>query len=126
MFTKINHSDLQVRTYPIGSSRRYPAELVKAAKQHKNKNLTGWRVVAPPASEYAAVYHFSTCMLYWNVNDPTDIEYDLGHGSVSDQTGMNGLFYELGLNLFYSRAGGAHIELYDMSNYEGHTIATFD
>lgn len=37
------------------------------------------------------------------------IDYSIGHGSVSDQGGMNTLFRALGLPYYFSRKGGADV-----------------
>ena len=61
------------------------------------------------------LYHYSTCMLVWNVDKPHDpevLDYDLGWGSVSDQGGMNRAFTALGIPLRYDRSisgGGPRI-----------------
>jgi hypothetical protein len=50
-------------------------------------------------------------MLRWS---DTYVEYtDTGHGSVSDQNGMNIAFSVLHLPYYYSRAGGPEIKLLD-------------
>lgn len=69
-----------------------------------------WRVERE--GNHHALYHYSTQMLIWyrNGNHIELIDMDLGHGSVSDQNGMNIAFRELGApHLYYSRKGGAHI-----------------
>lgn len=71
-----------------------------------------------PGTEYEGyptyeLWHYSTLMAVWT----TDFEGQLigishmstGHGSVSDQGGMNTLFRELGTPYYYSRKGGAQI-----------------
>ncbi len=73
-----------------------------------------WRVTREEVEgvEVADLWHYSTRMLRWNVNDPADqavLDYSTGHGSVSDQGGMNQAFRLLGLPLYFSRAGGADI-----------------
>ena len=62
------------------------------------------------------VFHYSTAMLSFDIdaNDKWDgnidtIDYSTGHGSVSDQNGMNRLFARLGMPLYYRRSGGADI-----------------
>src|SRR5439155_21739885 len=40
---------------------------------------------------------------------PDYLDYSTGHGSVSDQSGMNQAFRLLGLPLYFSRKGGADI-----------------
>jgi hypothetical protein len=59
--------------------------------------------------------HYATTMLVWNVEDPYDAEvldWDTGHGSVSDQNGMNTAFRALGLPYRFDRdqrGGGARV-----------------
>jgi len=51
-------------------------------------------------------------MLVWDFYDPANeatLDYSLGWGSVSDQGGMNKVFRELCIPLYYSRKGGAEI-----------------
>lgn len=53
---------------------------------------------------YRYVYHYDTLML---AIGPDGVEFaGIGHGSVSDQGGMNTLFKALNLPLYFSRAGG--------------------
>jgi len=64
------------------------------------------------------LWHYTTLMLSWREDDPADenyLDYSLGHGSVSDQGGMNRAFQLLGIPLRYTRAGGASIEPIDPS-----------
>lgn len=63
------------------------------------------------------VYHYSTLMLSFPTDEAglpiataENVWYETGHGSVSDQQGMNRLFRELGLPLYYSRRGGSAIK----------------
>jgi hypothetical protein len=57
--------------------------------------------------------HYGHPMLKWMVTHRGEVDildYDTGHGSVSDQGGMNTAFRVLGYyNLYYSRKGGAQI-----------------
>lgn len=65
------------------------------------------------------LYHYSTCMLVWNLHDPCDpevLDYSLGWGSVSDQGGMNRAFEALGIPRYFSRKGGAEIVETDHDN----------
>ena len=61
------------------------------------------------------LWHYNTRMLVWDEVDPTDervLDFDVGHGSVSDQNGMNIAFRTLGLPYRYDRdikGGGARI-----------------
>jgi hypothetical protein len=73
-----------------------------------------WRVTREDRDgcEVATLWHYSTAMLTWNVASPLDgkyLDYSTGHGSVSDQSGMNQAFRLLGLPLYFSRKGGADI-----------------
>jgi len=85
------------------------AEIVRRGKGRAH----AWRVEQHRNGRtQATLYHYSTAMLVWNVDAPTDpdvLDYGLGWGSASDQGGMNTAFSELGLPLYYSRRGGAEI-----------------
>lgn len=62
--------------------------------------------------------HYSVIMLVWRESESDGIEVltmSLGHGTVSDQGGMNQAFKALGLPLYYSRKGGA--EIVDSNRY---------
>jgi len=70
------------------------------------------------------VYHYSTTMLSWELDcdglwngDLGTVVYSTGHGSVSDQGGMNQLFARLGMPLYFSRAGGSEIQEMDKPLY---------
>lgn len=65
-----------------------------------------------------SVYHYSTLMLSFTVTEDGDwdgspVVTSTGHGSVSDQQGMNKLFARLGMPLYFSRKGGASVEVLD-------------
>jgi hypothetical protein len=65
-----------------------------------------------PGKRVGVLFHYSTLMLKWNADDPSDpevLDYSTGWGSVSDQGGMNTAFRVLGLWLRFERAGGARI-----------------
>jgi hypothetical protein len=67
--------------------------------------------------DVAELWHYSTLMLVWRVDQPTDdsvLDFSTGHGSVSDQGGMNTAFRVLGLPYYFSRAGGAEIRYLDV------------
>ncbi|MEN3280064.1 MAG: hypothetical protein V7607_1204 [Solirubrobacteraceae bacterium] len=71
-----------------------------------------WRIERATGEDIAELWHYSTRMLRWRVTDPSDasvLDWDLGHGSVSDQGAMNRAFKVLGLPYYYSRAGGAEV-----------------
>jgi hypothetical protein len=59
------------------------------------------------------IFHYSTPMLKYIERSHdvliSSVDFRLGHGSVSDQQGMNTLFKALGLPYYYSRKGGAQI-----------------
>lgn len=72
-----------------------------------------WRVERDwPAEGVATLWHYATAMLRWRIDQPDDPEWlctSTGHGSVSDQGGMNQAFKTLGLPLYFTRQGGAAI-----------------
>jgi hypothetical protein len=73
----------------------------------------GRRCTDPPARQVREIWHYSTMMLRFSVDQPSDdryLDYSTGHGSKSDQGGMNVLFRELGLPYYFSRMGGASID----------------
>lgn len=57
------------------------------------------------------LWHYSTPMAGWyrRGNEVRFTFLSLGHGSVSDQNGMNTLFRQFGTGWYYSRKGGAAI-----------------
>lgn len=68
-----------------------------------------WRVDRSTVQgrEVATLYHYSTAMLEWPVNDPKAAAViSTGWGSVSDQNGMHVARSILGLPWSYSRKGG--------------------
>jgi hypothetical protein len=65
------------------------------------------------------LYHYGHHMLSWRADNPSDenyLDYTTGHGSVSDQGGMNRAFRALGIPRYFSRAGGAEIVETDPAN----------
>lgn len=73
-----------------------------------------WRVErhADRTCNHASLFHHGTRMLTWDMDNPSNpdvLSYETGWGSVSGQGGMNRAFRALNLNLYYTRAGGAHI-----------------
>lgn len=71
------------------------------------------------------VFHYSTLMLAWHIGERgkwdgnvDTVYYSTGHGSVSDQNGMNNLFARLGMPFYFSRAGGARISELDAPLYK--------
>lgn len=84
------------------------------------RTLGHWSVTT--ADNERIIYHYTTPMLRFTVDDEgnplTNVEgcrvsFSTGHGSVSDQQGMNRLFRKLGLPFYFSRKGGADISLLD-------------
>jgi hypothetical protein len=65
--------------------------------------------------DVATLWHYSTPMLRWKVNDPADaaaLDCGIGWGSVTDQNGMNTAFRVLDLALRFdrdARGGGPRI-----------------
>ena len=72
----------------------------------------GWRVERDE-HDWCTLVHYSTPMLLWNAKRPTEHEVlSIGHGSVSDQNGMNTAARALDLPWRYDRdqrGGGARI-----------------
>lgn len=74
-----------------------------------------WRVGGTRLSNGVVLkelWHYGTRMLAWREDRPADpdyLDYSIGHGSVSDQGGMNQAFRILGIPLYFSRRGGAEI-----------------
>ena len=70
-----------------------------------------WKVTNGIGNGYHCLWHYSTPMLEWYDTGygVEVIAYDEGHGSVSDQQGMNIAFRTLGVPYYYSRKGGARI-----------------
>lgn len=97
------------------------SSLKDIVQNQKGKAGSGqsWRVDAYPASDgeisSCILWHYDTVMLQWNSDDPSDrrvLFTSIGHGSVSDQNGMNIAFRTLGLPYRYDRdikGGGARI-----------------
>jgi hypothetical protein len=78
-----------------------------------NGIASAWRVHED--GNIRELWHYSTMMLRWNVENPADpevLDYSTGWGSVSDQNGMNTAFRVLGLPLRFDRdqrGGGPRI-----------------
>jgi hypothetical protein len=113
---------------PRRQGRTYSAKLVEFANQIAreiseapsrkrfvaDKRISGWWVEVENVGGHAVATfgHFATPMIVIDLHGPRDsVNLDLGHGSVSDQRGMNGFFTELGLPFRYSRTGGAGVFL---------------
>ena len=89
------------------------ASLIEVVRQGKG-TAGAWQVTraTDATGTKCYLYHYSTCMLVWDFYDPANeatLDYSLGWGSVSDQGGMNKVFRELCIPLYYSRKGGAEI-----------------
>ena len=83
---------------------------------HRVLKAHAWRVEKPDSDPFVGIeyelWHYSTRMLHWRESQRNGVELlslSLGHGSVSDQNGVNIAFRVLGLPLYYQRAGGAGI-----------------
>jgi hypothetical protein len=81
------------------------ASIVRNGKGRAGK----WRVTRD--GSVCELWHYSTLMLRWeDTGHGAQVWYTgTGHGSVSDQGGMNTAFKVLGLPLYFSRKGGAEI-----------------
>jgi len=81
-----------------------------------------------PGDRTATLGHYSTPMMTFSLNTLRVLVVNsLGHGSVSDQSGMNAAFYALVAPFHYDRQGGAHIRAlqgaYDIGMPPGETLA---
>lgn len=100
------------------------AEIIKAGKGTAGHNGS-WKVTCineehmsqalPGGYEPWPCYqltHYGTVMLEWVVGKHGSyvVNAFTGHGSVSDQGGMNTAFKVLGLDLYYTRKGGGEIQ----------------
>jgi hypothetical protein len=80
-----------------------------------NGRAHAWRVERMDGGTVATLWHYSTPMLTWAIDQPDDpavLDYGTGWGSVSDQNGMNISFRVLGLALRFdrdARGGGPRI-----------------
>lgn len=80
-------------------------------RENKKTRAGAWSAldeVDDEGLEVRTLYHYSTAMLAWYYRDPaawTEV-LSLGHGSVSDQQGVNKVLQALGVGLYYSRRGG--------------------
>lgn len=86
------------------------ASIVKA-RHGKAGSGNAWRV-EPIGSDTYTLWHYSTPMLSWrDTGYGVDVLHlSTGHGSVSDQNGMNKAFRALGIRYYFSRKGGSSIE----------------
>jgi hypothetical protein len=76
-----------------------------------------WRVEKPDYDPFVGteweLWHYGTRMLQWRESTRYGVEvcdWSTGHGSVSDQNGMNIAFRVLGVDAYYSRKGGSSIK----------------
>ncbi|HSW91501.1 MAG TPA: hypothetical protein VLG09_02555 [Candidatus Saccharimonadales bacterium] len=71
---------------------------------------------------YYHLYHYATRMVSWYRNEDGTAEVfytNIGHGSVSDQQGVNAALYELNAPMRYARNGGyARYEEIKKEEYE--------
>lgn len=89
-------------------------------KDTADRQVTAGRWKSIDDGRGRVVYHYRTPMLafvtdedgQWD-GDLETVDYSIGHGSVSDQNGMNVLFARLGMPYIYRRARGARIETLD-------------
>lgn len=86
-----------------------------------------WRLEKGESDPFAGpeweLWHYSTLMLRWtdHFGGGVTIRYtSTGHGSVSDQGGMNTAFKALGVPYRFDRAGGAQITDISEQLPEGH------
>lgn len=94
------------RTHPLG---------IASNRSEKRAGAWGVKIISGPHiydKRIGELYHYSTRMLVWNIDNPLDsevLDWSLGWGSVSDQGGMNTAFRVLDLPYYYSRKGGPSI-----------------
>jgi hypothetical protein len=69
------------------------------------------------SEDFAELWHYQTRMLVWNRQTREVYDWSTGHGSQSDQNGLNQAFAVLGARYYYSRAGGAAIRELDKPNF---------
>ena len=79
---------------------------------HKDATAGKWhsRSVVYGGTTYRQIYHYSTMMLEVNVDMGIVTNWNIGHGSVSDQMGVNKLLKALDAPWYYRRKGSARIE----------------
>jgi len=78
-------------------------------KDGKAGSNSSWRSHLTTCGTARQVYHYSTLMLEFDLATKEVTYVSTGHGSVSDQRGMNEMFRELDAGMYFSRAGGADI-----------------
>lgn len=90
------------------------------------KRAGHWRIEREMCDPFVgpefSLWHYSTRMLHWidYPNGAVIVSVSLGHGSVSDQQGLNRAFMSLRIPLYYSRKGGAGFIGPDHSDYPSH------
>ena len=90
------------------------ADIIRRAHGRAGSN-GAWRVerddpADPFIGDVATLWHYSTPMLRWKISNPSDarvLDWSIGHGSVSDQGGMNTAFRVLGNK--FQMTGTEHI-----------------
>lgn len=82
-------------------------ELIRKGSGRAGSN-GAWQAVTEGST--TQLWHYGTLMLSWRKTfdemPPVMVNYSIGHGSVSDQNGMNTAFRVLGFPYYYSRNGG--------------------
>lgn len=83
----------------------------QTVKRKEGQQHTLW----PASDRLRVIYHYSTAMLWLELDNegkPTGMlwDWDLGHGSVSDQMGCNRIFRAIKCAHYYYRQGGARIQ----------------
>ena len=95
------------------------ADIIRTHRGRAGSN-GAWRVEHDDSDAFVgneySLWHYSTRMLRWRESTRYGreiIDVSLGHGSVSDQGGMNTAFRVLGAPWYFSRKGGAEIRNYE-------------
>ena len=89
-------------------TRRQDGRYALERLTESDRTLGHWSSVSDGCNR--TIYHYQTRMLEFDIDTKTVIYWSTGHGSVSDQSGMNRLFRALGSRLYFSRKYGARIE----------------
>lgn len=83
-------------------------DLASAPPTPRRRRAGKWSTVDDGG--YRTLFHYSTAMLTWPLDRPRDVVVrSVGHGSVSDQQGVNQVLRALDGPFYYSRKGGAEI-----------------
>jgi hypothetical protein len=95
------------------------AQIIERKRGRAGSN-GAWRVERDDSDPFVgneySLWHYGTRMLRWRETSRYGREImsvSLGHGSVSDQGGMNTAFKVLGASWYFSRKGGAEIRDYE-------------